>query len=338
MRAKNSYKEFSGQEKAAALVLVLGVDFKTKLFAKLKENEIQQLSKTMAELGTITANIIEELFQEFSEKILTAKDLIGNPENTERLLRNVIGGDRGDKIINGLRGSDNATMWEELDGMNEQHLANYLKNEYPQTIAVVLAKLKPSHAGKVMANLPDSLSMEVINRMLDMDAVQKEVFDEIEETLRRELMPTETQFSNRDKHETVAEIINGLDPSTENRLMNLLDEQNREGAEKIRELMFTFDDLTKVNPAGIKTMLRLINKKTLAIALKGASENLKWAFFNNMSERAGQIMHEDIAAMGPIRLGEMDAAQAEILSIAKDLSTKGEISFSNNDSQHELIY
>jgi flagellar motor switch protein FliG len=203
---------------------------------------------------------------------------------------------------------------------------------------VVLAKLQPEHAAKVMASLPEAMSIEVVNRMLDMDSVQKEVVDEVEETLRREFISTIDKSDNRDSHEAVAEIINGLDRSTENRLMNMLDERNRDAADKIRELMFTFDDLANIDSAGIQTLLRVVEKKTLTIALKGASEALKWAFFDNMSERAEQMMQEDIAAMGPVRLREVDEAQADIVAIAKDLSTKGEITIAGGTDDGELVY
>lgn len=337
MRVRDDYRSLTRKEKAAVLLLSLGDEFAAKLFANMEDEEIRELSQTMSALGTVSAVIVEQLFVEFSEMI-SSPDLIGTPESTERLLKKVIGEERGDKITNGVRGPEGKTMWEKLDNVNEQLLANYLKNEYPQTIAVVMAKLQPDHAAKVMASLPESLSLEVVNRMLDMDAVQKEVVDEVEETLRREFISTISKSDGKDSHEAVAEIIGGLDRSTENRLMNMLGERDQEAANKIRELMFTFDGLANVDTAGIQTLLRVVEKKTLAIALKGASENLKWAFFDNMSERAEQIMQEDIAAMGPIRLREVDEAQAEIVNIAKDLSNRGEIRIAGSDSDGELIY
>ncbi|MBT5497763.1 MAG: flagellar motor switch protein FliG [Alphaproteobacteria bacterium] len=338
MRVRDDYRSLTGKDKAAVLMLSLGDEFAAKLSANMEDVEIRELSQSMSELGTVSAVIVEQLFVEFSEKISSPGDLIGTPESTERLLKKVIGQERGDKIMNGVQGPEGRTMWEKLDNINEQLLANYLKNEYPQTVAVVLAKLQPEHAAKVMASLPESMSMEVVNRMLDMDSVQKEVVDEVEETLRREFISTIDKSDNRDSHEAVAEIINGLDRSTENRLMNMLDERNRDAADKIRELMFTFDDLAKIDSAGIQTLLRVVEKKTLTIALKGASEALKWAFFDNMSERAEQMMQEDIAAMGPVRLREVDEAQADIVAIAKDLSTKGEITIAGGTDDGELIY
>jgi flagellar motor switch protein FliG len=338
MRVRDDYRSLTGKEKAAVLMLSLGDEFVAKIFNNMEDIEIRELSQSMSELGTVSAVIVEQLFIEFSEKISMPGDLIGTPESTERLIKKVIGQERGDQIMKGVQGPEGRTMWEKLYNINEQLLANYLKNEYPQTIAVVLAKLQPEHAAKVMASLPESLSMEVVNRMLDMDSVQKEVVDEVEETLRREFISTLDKSDNRDSHEAVAEIINGLDRSTENRLMNMLDERNRDSADKIRELMFTFDDLAKIDAAGIQTLLRIVEKKTLAIALKGASDTLKWAFFDNMSERAEQMMQEDIAAMGPVRLREVDEAQAEIVSVAKKLSTNGEIAITGGGDDGELIY
>ena len=338
MRVRDDYHSLTGKDKAAVLMLSLGDEFAAKLFANMEAVEIRQLSQSMSELGTVSAVIVEQLFVEFSEKISSPGDLIGTPESTDRLLKKVIGQERGDKIMNSVQGPEGRTMWEKLDNINEQLLANYLKNEYPQTVAVVLAKLQPEHAAKVMASLPESMSIEVVSRMLDMDSVQKEVVDEVEETLRREFISTIDKSDNRDSHEAVAEIINGLDRSTENRLMNMLDERNRDAADKIRELMFTFDDLANIDSAGIQTLLRVVEKKTLTIALKGASEALKWAFFDNMSERAEQMMQEDIAAMGPVRLREVDEAQADIVAIAKDLSTKGEITIAGGTDDGELVY
>ena len=338
MRVRDDYRSLTGKDKAAVLMLSLGDEFAAKLFANMEAAEIRELSQSMSELGTVSAVIVEQLFVEFSEKIASPGDLIGTPESTDRLLKKVIGQERGDKIMNGVQGPEGRTIWEKLDKINDQLLANYLKNEYPQTVAVVLAKLQPEHAAKVMASLPESMSMEVVNRMLDMDSVQKEVVDEVEETLRREFISTIDKSDNRDSHEAVAEIINGLDRSTENRLMNMLDEHNRDSADKIRELMFTFDDLANIDSAGIQTLLRVVEKKTLTIALKGASEALKWAFFDNMSDRAEQMMQEDIAAMGPVRLREVDEAQADIVAIAKDLSTKGEITIASGTDDGELVY
>jgi flagellar motor switch protein FliG len=222
--------------------------------------------------------------------------------------------------------------------VNEHVLANYLKNEYPQTVAVIITKIRPDHAARVLAAFPETFSLEVINRMLRMEAVQKEVVDDIERTLRSEFMSNLARTQRRDSHEMVAEIFNGLDRSTENQFMTMLEERNRDAAEKIRKLMFTFDDLATVDPAGVQAILRAVDKDKLGTALKGASDALTGLFFENMSERAAKILKEDMAAMGPVRMRDVEEAQVEIVAIAKDLADKGEIIISEGGGEDELVY
>ena len=180
--------------------------------------------------------------------------------------------------------------------------------------------------------------MEVINRMLRMEAVQKEIVDDIERTLRSEFMSNLARTQRRDSHEMVAEIFNGLDRSTENQFMTMLEERNRDAAEKIRQLMFTFEDLANVDPAGIQAILRAVDNDKLATALKGASEVIAGMFFDNMSQRAAKILKEDMGAMGPVRMRDVDEAQVEIVTIAKDLADKGEIIISDGGGEDELVY
>jgi flagellar motor switch protein FliG len=205
-------------------------------------------------------------------------------------------------------------------------------------VAVILTKIRPDHAARVLAAFPETFSLECINRMLRMEAVQKEVVDDIERTLRSEFMSNLARTQRRDSHEMVAEIFNGLDRATENQFMTMLEDRNRDAAEKIRQLMFTFEDLTSVDPAGIQAILRAVDKDRLATALKGASEALAGLFFENMSERAAKILKEDMAAMGPVRMRDVDEAQVEIVSVAKDLADKGEIIISEGGGEDELVY
>ena len=175
-------------------------------------------------------------------------------------------------------------------------------------------------------------------RMLRMESVQKEVLDDVERTLRNEFMSNLARTQRRDSHEMMAEIFNNLDRNTENRFMTLLEERNRDSAERIKALMFTFEDLQKLDPQGVQTLLRAVDKDKLGIALKGSSEQLRELFFNNMSERAAKILREDMAAMGPVRLRDVDEAQMEMVNLAKDLATKGEIVISEGKGEDELVY
>ena len=203
---------------------------------------------------------------------------------------------------------------------------------------MVLAKIKPEHASRVLGSLPEDFALEVINRMLRMESVQKEILDKVEETLRIEFMSNLARTNRRDSHEMMADIFNNLDRATENRFITALEERNRESAERIKALMFTFEDLAKLDPAGVQTLLRSVEKTKMALALKGASDTLRNLFFSNMSERAGKIMREDMEAMGPVRLSDVEAAQMEMVKLAKDLSGKGEIILADSKGDDELVY
>ena len=338
MRVRTDYRSLSGIEKAAIFMLSLDEEHAAQMFENMGDEEIRELSQGMANLGAASSEIVERLYVEFAEQLSSTGSLVGTPESTERLLSKVIGGERGNQIMEELRGPAGRTMWDKLANVNEHVLANYLKNEYPQTVAVIITKIRPDHAARVLAAFPETFSLEVINRMLRMEAVQKEVVDDIERTLRSEFMSNLARTQRRDSHEMVAEIFNGLDRSTENQFMTMLEERNRDAAEKIRKLMFTFDDLATVDPAGVQAILRAVDKDKLGTALKGASDALAGLFFDNMSERAAKILKEDMEAMGPVRMRDVEEAQVEIVAIAKDLADKGEIIISEGGGEDELVY
>ena len=235
---------------------------------------------------------------------------MGNYDATERLLQQYLPPERVGNIMEEIRGPAGRNMWEKLSNVQEEMLANYLKNEYPQTVAVVLSKIGPDHAARVLAILPEELALDVVNRMLRMEAVQKEVLERVEQTLRTEFMSNLSQTRRRDAHEVMAEIFNNFDRQTETRFITALEEENRESAERIKTLMFTFDDLTKLDTASAQTLMRHVEKDKLAVALKGATEPVRQFFLSNMSTRAAKMLMDDMQAMGPVRLREVDEAQA----------------------------
>jgi flagellar motor switch protein FliG len=337
-RVKEDYRTLTGPQKAAIFMLALGEDHSAKLFEIMDDEEIRELSQTMANLGTVNASIIERLFVEFADQLSTSGSLIGSYDSTERLLMKSLPGDRVSQIMEEIRGPAGRTMWDKLGNVNEAVLANYFKNEYPQTVAVVLSKIRADHAARVLSVLPENFAMEVIMRMLRMEAVQKDVLDHVEKTLRTEFMTNLARTSRRDSHEMMADIFNNLDRSAENRFMTALEERNRESAERIKQLMFTFDDLVRVDATGIQTLLRQVEKDQLAMALKGASDEVKELFFQNMSERAGKMMREDMEAMGAVRLRDVDEAQAAIVAVAKSLAESGDIAISGTGEEDELVY
>ncbi|MGY8991723.1 MAG: flagellar motor switch protein FliG [Rhodospirillales bacterium] len=331
------YRTLKGPQKAAIFMLAVGDTLAAKLFEMMEDEEIRELSQTMSQLGRVDADVVERLFVEFADSLSSTGGLVGSHESTERLLFGALDSDRAKQIMEEIRGPAGSTMWEKLENVNEAVLANYFKNEYPQTVAVVMSKIKPDHASRVLGMLPENFSMEVIMRMLRMEAVQKEVLDSIEVTLRTEFMTNLARTAQRDSHEMMADIFNALDRTTESRFMTALEERNRESAEKIQALMFAFDDLSRLDDGGIQVLMRQVEKDQLAMALKGASDDVKDMFFRNMSERAGKMMKEDMDAMGAVRLKDVDEAQAGIVISAKSLADAGEIVISTGGEDDELI-
>lgn len=338
VKVREDYRGLSGPQKAAILMLSLGEEATIKLFNHMDEDEIKEVSQTMANLGMVGSSVIERLFVDFTEQISSTSSLTGSFESTERLLSKVLGKEKVGNIMEEIRGPAGRTMWDKLGNVNEQVLANYLKNEYPQTVAVVLSKVRPDHAARVLGILPESFAMEVVMRMLRMEAVQKDVLEDVEKTLRNEFMSNLARTNRRDPHEVMAEIFNSLDRNVESRFISALEERNRDAADKIRSLMFTFEHLALLDPSGVQTLIRTVDKDKLALALKGANDSLKELFFSNMSERASKILREDMAAMGPVRLRDVDEAQQAMVKAAKELASKGEIVISSGKDEDEVIY
>jgi len=334
----DEYDTLTGAQKAAIMILSLPTEQASKLFSLLEEADIREISTTMASLGKVSSNVVERLFVEFAESISSTGSFIGNYDTTERLLLQTLGKDRVAGIMEEIRGPAGRTMWDKLGNVNEQVLANYLKNEYPQTVAVILSKIKSDHAARVLTLFPEQFAMDIIMRLLRMDAVQKDVLDGLEQTLRSEFMTNLARSARNDSHAMIAEIFNNLDRNTETRFMSALEERNREAADRVKALMFTFEDLTRLDAQGIQVLLRTVDKEKLAIALKGASETIKTLFFKNMSERAGKMMKEDMDALGPVRLRDVDEAQTIIVNTAKDLAANGEIVISEAGAQDEMVY
>src|SRR5512135_3385584 len=327
-----------GPKRAAMLMLALGEQYGGKIWSMLDDDEVRQISIEMSTLGTVEADTVEDMLLEFVSRMSASGALMGNFDATERLLQQYLPPERVNGIMDEIRGPAGRNMWEKLSNVQEEVLANYLKNEYPQTIAVVLSKLKPEHAARVLAILPEDMALDVINRMLKMEAVQKEVIERVEQTLRTEFMSNLSQTRRRDAHEVMAEIFNNFDRQTETRFLTALEEDNRDAAERIKALMFTFDDLVKLDTASTQTLMRNIDKDKLAIALKGSSEAVRQFFFSNMSTRAAKMLVDDMQAMGAVRLRDVDEAQALLVNIAKDLAAKGEILISKGRGDEEMIY
>ena len=331
------YASLSGAQKTAILVLAIGDTQGGSLLACLQEDEIREVSKAMVQLGPIPATVVEKLYEEFSDCLRSTTGVVGGIESTERVLSQNLPPDRVAQILEEIYGPAGRTMWDKLGNVDEGLLANYLKNEYPQTVAVILSKLRPDHAARILGKLPEAFATDVVMRLLRMETVQQDVLDGVERTLRSEFISNFAQTAPRDPHEQIATIFNNLDRKTELRFLGALEQTDQGAADRVRALMFTFQDLEKIPAQGIQVLLRTVQKDKIALALKGASAEMKDLFFKNLSERAGKMLREEMEALGPVRLLDVDDARAELVRIAKDLSAQGKIEIKQSGDE-EVVY
>jgi flagellar motor switch protein FliG len=327
----------TGIQRAAVLLLALGETYGKEVWGMLDEEEIRLLTAEMTQLGTIESQVVESLFEDFATKA-RAVSLRGDFEGTERLLNKILPKSTVDVIMEEMRGPAGRNMWQKLTNVQPQLLANYLKNEYPQTIAVILSKLRADHTARVLSELPPSLAEEVVNRMLTMGPVPRDVLQEIDGALRREFIASLTRAARRDPHEQMADIMNQLGRNEEGRFLNAITRENPDGADKIKALMFTFEDLANLDRAGIQTLLRSLDKSILAQALKGASEALRNLFLSNMTQRAGKMLRDEMDNLGPMRLKDVDEAQQSVVRSVKQLEADGLLQLDRSGESEEMVF
>jgi flagellar motor switch protein FliG len=335
---KDDFRKLTGQQKIAILMMTIDQENASRLFSLMNDDEIKEISATMSTLGEISQETVDRVYVEFADQMNAKGSVVGSIDSAERVLIKAIGKERVDTLMEDLRGPAGKTTWEKLGNVNEEILAGYLKNEYPQTIAVVLSKIKADHAARVLSVLSEELALEVVMRMLTLEAVKKDVLDGIETTLRTEFMNNLARTQQRDSYESMADIFNNFDRGTEARFMKTLEDRDKDSADRIRALMFTFEDLKKIDKSGIQALMRVIDKDKLAVALKGASDTIKTLFFDNMSERAAKILREDMETKGPVRIRDVDEAQMSIIVAAKDLVAKGEIIIAEAGGDDQMVY
>lgn len=320
------------------LMMSVSQETATKLFSMLEDDEIKDISHTMANMGNVNSEFVDKLIMDYSTEITSASSFVGNIQNTERFLRKILGKDKVEIILEEIRGPAGKNVWDKLSNVNEEVLANYVKNEYPQTAALILSKIPAIQAANVLKTLNKDFAFEIVKRMLIMDTVKKEVLEKVEKTLRTEFIGSLTNIQKYDTNQIMAEIFNNFDRATEAKYMEMLEDYDREAAEQIKKLMFTFEDVGKIDNAGIQAILKVADKSKLAIALKGASEDVRKKFIENMSQRAAKILQEEIDGMGPVKMKDVEEAQNQIINIAKDLIAKGEIVVSQGGEADQMVY
>lgn len=334
---KNTGGGHTGRQKAAMLLLSLG-EAARPIMSQLHEDEIRELSLAMSELGVVDSDTVNGVITEFVERLSSAKTVMGTVELTGKLLSTFMPQDKVSALLQEISGPAGRSVWEKLGNVNPQILAGYLAQEYVQTTAVVLTKLPASAAAAVLTELPEAYADACIERMLSIDTVSRPILEQIEDSLRTEFMSNLGRSTRRDNHELLAEIFNNLDRHSEKQLGDALQKHVPASIDRIRALMFVFEDLNGLDGASVQTLLRAVDRTDLCLAAKGASEAMRELLLANMSQRAAKLFADEMKAMGPVRLRDVEAAQTRIVVAAKALADRGELMLPGRNVEDELIY
>jgi flagellar motor switch protein FliG len=330
--------KLTGAQKAALIILSIPEEVSLKMLSMMNEEEIRQISINMSDLGWVSSEVIQDVASQFDEEVSKSSVLFGNLQNAEQLLEKAVGKDRASELISEVRGSSSSkTAWEKLGKVSEDMLANYLRNEHPQITALVLSKMPAENSAKILSIFDESLSFDIINRMLNITSIKKETLDKVEKILKSEFIITLGRTLKQDSFEMMAEVFNCFDRSTELKFMKLLEGYIPDAAEKIKNLMFTFEDFIRLDTRAIRSILMSVDKVKLIVALRGAKDDVKNLFLSSMSNRAANIIKEEIEALGPVRVKEVDEAQSFIVAVAKSLMVKGEIDLLDKSSKAQYI-
>lgn len=332
-----AYEALSGPQRAALFMLLLGETHGRALWAMLDEEEVRILSRAMVELGPVDADLVERLLVEFARR-LAGGGVAGSLERTEELLHKIFPPQEVAVIMAEIYRTTGSRIWSRLGQIDPSIFATWLRSQYPQTIAVILSRLRPEECARILTQLPEEVAVETIDRMLRTEKVQREALEAIEENLRQEFVGAVSRSARRDPHESMAEIFNAFDSRTEARFLSWLEERDRPAARRIREAMFTFEDLLRLDAGAIQTLIRKADRTLIARSLKGAGEPVRALFLSNMSSRAGKNLVEEIDALGPLRAREVEAARADLVLLARKLADAGEILIGRANAQDELVY
>jgi flagellar motor switch protein FliG len=324
--AQNGHRELSGARKAAILTVILGEECATQIFKHLQEEEIERIAREVAALGPIGPEVGASTLEEF-HGMWRASDYLtrGGVDYAQKLLVKSLGAEPARRLLDRVVTSVSSTMaFSSLEKADPQQLSKFILAEHPQTIALVLAHLKPAQSALLLNSLPEDLRIEVVTRMASLDEISPEVISRISGVIEQRL-----RSLGGATHESyggvraVAELLNRMDRSVSQGVLESIENQMPDLAVSIRNLMFVFDDLEGVEDSALREIIQRADKKVLTIALKGASESIRGRFFQNMSKRASEMVREEMEVLGAIRLREVEKAQQEIVAIARKLEEEG---------------
>lgn len=334
------YEELRGFEKAAILCNYLGPEAVKKLFRTADDSDIRKLLNTMHRFRIVPIEVTKRVLEEYYEMISESEEYIFSElTTTKETVIEAVGEERARGILGHLSSTGPAKkQLESLELVDAKSLSNFLLNEHPQTISVILAHLEPEKKGEVLKRLPETLQAEVVLRLSNLDHVDPELIEEIDRVLKTELATLGTvEQASLGGVQPVAEMLNVMDKNTETAIMSRIEEKDPILAEEIRKLMFIFEDIVKIDDKGIQVLLKEVANDKLLLALKTANEEIRTKIFKNISQRAAKLLQDDLANMGPSRLSDVESAQVEIVNVARRLEQEGKILIARGGSEDSLV-
>ncbi len=321
----------SGLEKVATILVAVGDEMAATVLSELEENDIHKISSYMTNMGTVSHDIVEAVIEEFIDIIDSGQGgaVMGGKDYLKKVLEASLPPEAALRMLDRVSDGGDDTLGgglEAVRNLEAKTISSFLKNEHPQTCAIILAHLDPQHAAEVIKDLPEKFQAEVTYRVGTLERISPQIIKDLDEALAYEFRSAGAmEGSQIGGLEAVAEIVNNMDRATEGVVLNEIDSLNPELAENIRKLMFVFEDLIKVDDRGMQTILKEVDSNDLLLALKTASDPLREKIFANMSERAALMMKEDLEAMGPVKISDVEKSQQTVLRVVKQLEDEGKI-------------
>jgi flagellar motor switch protein FliG len=321
-------EHLSGKQKAAVLCLVLGEDLTTEIFKRLDDDEVQDISREISLMGAVPADITDRVVEEFYNLTLAKEYMTtGGIEYAKKVLIKSLGPEEARKIIDRLiKLLEKSAGFSSLEKINPHQLSKFVQDEHPQTIALILSHLSASRAAELISALPEDMHSEIIIRMANLEEISPEIVKKIAGVLDQKLEALGSySLEEYGGVKAASELFNRMDRRASRNVLEQIESRDPELAASIRDLMFVFENILLIDDQGIMEILKRVDKKSLARALKGANDELKTKFFRNMSQRASEMLKEEMEYLGPIRAKEVEKAQHEIVEVIRNLEEEGVI-------------
>ncbi|MDR1857005.1 MAG: flagellar motor switch protein FliG [Desulfovibrio sp.] len=322
--------ELTGQQRIAVLLLAMGDKFTADVFKRMDRKEIAGISKAIVELEPVPKDVVEEVLRSFHEALVDGVDMIaGGSDALKRMLVKNLDPETAKYIMDTLNLETGPAPFRELEQASPKLLSQMLRNEHPQTLALILGHLNSDQAANLLTSLPAGVRAEVLIRLAKLESVPQEMLMEVDKVLTRQLIAMGGKEGKKvGGVQSVAEILNSVDRATEEEVLSEIEEESAQMAEDIRNLMFVFEDCKNIDDRGIREVLKEVSNEELTLALRGASEDLKEKIFKNMSERAGNMIKESLEFMGPTKLSDVEAAQQNIVKVVRKLEAENKVTIS----------